>query len=176
LECSLVGVQASRQRVPSATFLQRDLLRTVGDTDLPPHRATHAICTEVLEHLDDPVLFLRNASRYMAPGCRVVVTAPGGPFNHLYHEIGHRRHYNSGHLAAVLEHAGFRVERAYGAGFPFFNLFRLLLSLRGQRLVSDVSGAPGALVRVGTKLFDLLLPLSSKRWGWQTIVVARWPG
>ena len=176
LESSLVAVQVSRTRVPSATFLQRDLLQNVNDTDLLPLPATHAVCTEVLEHLDDPVLFVRNAARYMAPGCVLVATVPGGPFNELYREIGHRRHYKPRELAAVLEQAGFRVERAYGAGFPFFNLFRLGLSLRGKRLVEDVDGPPGALVRFGTKLFDILLPLSASFWGWQTIAVARWPG
>ena len=175
LEFSPVGVEVSRKRVPAATFFQRDLLLPVMDSDLPPTLATHAICSEVLEHLDNPALFLRNASRYMAPGCVLVATVPGGPLTEFYRVIGHRRHYTPKQLAHVLKSAGLQVERTYAAGFPFFNLFRLGVLLRGKHVEEDVSGTPGLAIRVLSKVFDVLLPLSLNRWGWQTIAVARYP-
>src|SRR5262249_7683225 len=74
LEPSRTGVEVSSRRVPAATFLQRDLLQPVRAEEVPDFGATHAICSEVLEHVDEPVVLLRNASRYMAPGCKLVVT------------------------------------------------------------------------------------------------------
>ena len=175
LEFSRTGVEISRNRVPSATFQQCDLLQPIADSDLPRELATHAVCSEVLEHLDDPVLFLRNATRFMAPGCLLAATVPGGPFTEFYRVICHRKHYTPKELSEVFERAGLRVVRSYAAGFPFFNLFRIGVLLRGSRLADDVSGPPGVAIRIASRIFDILLPLSLKRWGWQTVVVARWP-
>ena len=69
--------------------------------------------------------------------------------NALYRHIGHRRHYSPQELRQLLESAGFRVESVYGAGFPFFNLFRVFLTIRGEKLVKDISGLPSSLVRFG---------------------------
>jgi len=62
-----------------------------------------------------------------------------------------------------------------GEGFPFFNLYRLLLTLRGEKLIGDVSGPPSPLVKFGTAIFDRLFQLNfGRRWGWQTVAVARY--
>jgi hypothetical protein len=112
----------------------------------------------------------------MAPGCRLVVTVPGGPMNAFYRHIGHRRHYSPRELATLLEDAGFSVERTYGAGFPFFNLFRLYMTWRGERFIQAVSGEPSPAVRLAGKVLDALFHLNLMTWGWQTIAVARYNG
>jgi hypothetical protein len=102
----------------------------------------------VLEHLDDPGLLLRHAAAYMAPGCKLVVTVPGGWYSAFYSHIGHRRHYTPAQLSGLLESAGFAVERAYAAGFPFFNLYRMLVTLRGGGdLIAEAARAPSLLMR-----------------------------
>jgi len=78
VELSATGVKAASERVPSARFHRRDLLSAEPGPS-PEFRATHAVCSEVIEHLDQPSTLLANASEYMAPGCCVVVTVPGGP-------------------------------------------------------------------------------------------------
>jgi len=107
LELSRTGVDISSRRVPAARFLQRDLLAPAAPDDALDFRATHALCSDVLEHLDDPALLLRHAADYMAPGCKLVVTVPGGWYSAFYGHIGHRRHYTPGQLSALLESAGF---------------------------------------------------------------------
>ncbi len=61
-----------------------------------PYRAwaDFAVCSEVLEHLDDPVLFLKNSAALMSPGCKLIVTVPGGPMSAFDKHIGHRRHFS----------------------------------------------------------------------------------
>lgn len=174
LELSRTGVEMSARRVPEGSFLQRDLLQPAATEAFSDYLATHAICTEVLEHLDEPGLLLANARRYMAPGCRMVVTVPGGPMNAFYRHIGHRRHYSPDQLRELLEQAGFDVEQTYGAGFPFFNLFRLLITWRGDKLVRNVSGPPSGAVRFAGWVFDILFRLNAMRWGWQTVAVVRY--
>jgi hypothetical protein len=129
----------------------------------------------VLEHVDDPVRLLRNAGAYMANGCRLVVTVPGGPRSAYDLHIGHRRHFSKADIRDVLTDAGYTVETATGAGFPFFNLYRLMVIARGARLVADATGKPGALLTITSSVFDILfrLNLASSPLGWQTVAVAR---
>jgi SAM-dependent methyltransferase len=174
VELSQTGVEVASRRASSAEFRQRDLLLPGGRTDVIDFGATHALCSEVLEHLDEPVTLLRNACAYMQPGCKLIVTVPGGPMNTFYRHIGHRRHYSPAELKQLLERAAFRVERVYGAGFPFFNLFRVYLTMRGDKLIDSITGPPSPLVRLGMALLDFLFRFNLMRWGWQTVAVARW--
>jgi SAM-dependent methyltransferase len=177
LELSLTGIDIASRRVPAARFLQRDLLAPTAPGDSVDFRATHALCSDVLEHLDDPALLLRHAAAYMSPGCKLVVTVPGGWYSAFYGHIGHRRHYTPAELGALLESAGFTVERTYAAGFPFFNIYRMLVTLRGPELIAQASRAPSLLMRASGAIFDALFRLNLMHpWGWQTVAVARYRG
>ncbi len=91
-------------KVPDARFVQLDLTteatRRTGDC---ADWADLAVCSEVLEHVDDPARLLRSAMQYVAPGGTVVVTVPGGPRTAFDRHIGHRRHYTTDALRAVLD-------------------------------------------------------------------------
>jgi hypothetical protein len=95
--------------------------------------------------------------------------------------IGHRRHFTPRELGGLLEDAGYRVERVMAAGFPFFNLYRLVVIARGERLAQDVARrreAPASpAARVAMAVFRALLTanLSVGPWGWQVAGVARKP-
>ncbi len=181
IELSAMGVEVASRKVPGARIFQCDLL--VSDGDPAPLRSwsQYAVCSEVLEHLDDPALFLRNVSEYLAPGCLLIVTVPGGPKSEFDRHIGHRRHFTPAVLRALLENCGFSVEIATTAGFPFFNLYRLAVILRGRRLIADVQtgshGSSSLLARAAMASFHPLFSLNvtGSRLGWQTVAAARWP-
>jgi 2-polyprenyl-3-methyl-5-hydroxy-6-metoxy-1,4-benzoquinol methylase len=78
LELSRHGVEIAQDKVPRATFLCRNLLEERAPEPRYSAWATHAVCSEVLEHVDDPVRLLANARAHMSEGCRFVVTVPGG--------------------------------------------------------------------------------------------------
>jgi SAM-dependent methyltransferase len=178
-ELSESGVEISRRKVSGATFLIADLFQP------PPALAqfagwgTHAICSEVLEHLDDPVEFLKRSRTYLAPNARLIVTVPGGPMSAFDRHIGHRQHFDRRKIRSTLEQADYSVERTYLSGFPFFNLYRLLVMARGKRLAQDVesksSGASSGPARFAMKLFRLLFHanLPDSPFGWQVIATAR---
>jgi len=181
VELSATGVQVASRKVPDARFFQCDLLDPSADPGPLRQWAQFAVCSEVLEHLDQPGALLNKASEYLAPGCVLVVTVPGGPQSAFDHHIGHRQHFTPASIRALLEQSGFEVDFAGGAGFPFFNLYRLTVIARGKRLIADVqSGAHGGsslLARAAMAIFRPLfaLNLSNSPWGWQTVAVARWP-
>ena len=176
IELSEAGCEIARGKLPNATFLQRDLLEP---QDGPPEQfrawATHAVCSEVLEHVDSPGRLLRNAVAYLSPGCRIVVTVPGGPMSPFDRHIGHRRHYTRKALRAVLQGAGFRVDRVAAAGFPFHTLYRLAVLARGKNLIEDAAGStPSMFMRWAMRAFDLSfrLNLPASPWGWQLVAEA----
>lgn len=179
IELSAAGVAIASAKVPDVRFFQKDLLEPADAPDAPRSWANYACCSEVLEHLDNPGLFLANASEYLAPGATVVVTVPGGPMSRFDRHIGHRRHYDPQSLRTILENSGFTVELATTAGFPFFNLYRSVVILRGASLITDVnSSAQGVarhLARAVMATFHPLfaLNLMGTRFGWQTVAVAR---
>jgi trans-aconitate methyltransferase len=172
LELSAVGVGIASRRVPAALFFQQDLLQSPSHPEASTFNATHAVCSEVLEHIDNPVQLLVNARQYMAPGCRLVITVPGGPMSAFDRHIGHRRHFTTRSLQDQLQQAGFRVEETIGIGFPFFNLYRLTIIWRGQRLAHDIQGTPSNFVRLGMNLFRTLFRFNTRHRGWQITAIA----
>lgn len=185
VEYSSVGVEraqraASRHGV-TARFLQRNLLEPV--TPEPGQRlATHAVCSEVLEHVDDPVTLMRNSLSLLAPGAKVVVTVPGGPRSAFDRHIGHFRHFKAAALHDVLTQAGLDVDRVLCTGFPFFNLYKLAVIARGEKLVQEsvsrgVGDEPSRLERAATAFFrqGFRFNRDDSRFGWQLAAVAHVP-
>lgn len=76
-----------------------------------PRKTDWLVCVEVLEHLDDPVGFLRALRSNMAPGAKAFVTAAlnAAHADHIY------LYRNSGEVLAHLQEAGFTMEQAFVA-------------------------------------------------------------
>jgi SAM-dependent methyltransferase len=180
LDLSDAGVEIARAKVPSAAFFQQDLTRPMALPERYRGWATHAVCSEVLEHLDDPRAALENARSCLAPRGRLVVTVPAGPMSAFDHHIGHRRHFGPEQLRRVLEGAGLEVVSLHGAGFPFFNLYRLTVVARGRKLITDLDSerplptSARAAMRVFSKLFGLNVHEGLR--GWQLVATAVEPG
>lgn len=179
VELSRSGIESAVQKLPKGRFVQRNLLDSAPvDADVRGW-ATHAVCSEVLEHVEQPEVLLRNASEFMAPGCRLVVTVPGGPMSYFDRHIGHRRHFTARTLRGVLEAAGLEVDRIYRTGFPFFNLYRLTVIVRGKSLVADVSNqTDSAMSRLASFVMSVFrflfrFNLNDAPGGWQLVAVAR---
>jgi SAM-dependent methyltransferase len=186
LEYSSAGVmrasEAARAAQLGAQFVQRDLLASATNGAEQSHFgvASQAICSEVLEHVDEPRVLLLNASDYMKSGCRILVTVPGGPMSALDRHIGHRRHYDPDALREILESSNFQVEKIYRAGFPFFDLYRLAVIARGKRLIDDIDSESSG--RFASKAqnwmnrffrFAFHANMTNSPFGWQIVAIAR---
>ncbi len=178
-EMSTTGVDLTRKKLPGAQALVVDLFQPTADAAPFRDWATHAVCSEVLEHVDDPAAFLRAASAYLTDGAKLVVSVPGGPMSAYDKVIGHRQHFTRASIARYLEAGGFAPERVYLAGFPFFNLYRLTVIARGKKLADEV-GADGhgtmsrlAEITMGVFRFLFRFNILDTLFGWQVIAVAR---
>ncbi|MEI9937332.1 MAG: class I SAM-dependent methyltransferase [Pseudomonadota bacterium] len=177
IDLSQTSVSMAQSRVPSGVFLQRDLMQPMAVPEQYRAWATHAVCSEVLEHLDDPLTALRNVRSWLAPGARLVITVPAGPISAFDRHIGHRRHYTPEQLRQLLLEAGLEVQSLNGAGFPFFNMYRLMVVARGKQLIDDAGGALPPSARAAIWAFAKLFRLNNSKTlrGWQLIAVAAEP-
>jgi SAM-dependent methyltransferase len=177
LELSQSGVDHAKSKVVGANFHQINLLTHSPEIPALKGWANKLVCAEVLEHLDDPRTLLINALQYADVGARIVITVPAGPRTAFDKHIGHRKHYNRASLRVLMESAGLSVERCDAAGFPFFNLYRSVVFMRGKKLIADVAGETSAvssgptrfLLRAFHNLFRLNLRTGGL--GWQMVAV-----
>jgi SAM-dependent methyltransferase len=181
-ELSASGVELSRRKLPAAKFVVADLFQPPAELSAYAGWGTAAVCSEVLEHVDSPVDFLKAARAYLADQARLIVTVPGGPMSAFDRHIGHRQHFTRQSISRCLEEAGFAVERVYLSGFPFFNLYRCVVIARGESLADDVTaGERGFTARLADgvmAVFRLLfrLNLPNSPFGWQVVAIARKTG
>jgi hypothetical protein len=78
--------------------------------------------------------------------------------------------------------AGLEPVAVFRAGFPFFNLYRLTVILRGKGLIADVSSdqtntVTSRMAALVMGLFRALFRFNLLRspWGWQMVAIARVP-
>jgi trans-aconitate methyltransferase len=179
LELSQTGVMISRRKVPRARVFVADVFARAPETDALEGWAEAAVCSEVLEHVDDPVAFLHAANFYLGPGAFLVITVPSGPVSSFDRHIGHRQHFTPGEIAGLLSAAGFEVQQVVRAGFPFFNLYRRIVIARGEKLVQDLrtqsSRMPLWIGRLMMAMFRVLFLANflDSPFGWQIVAIAR---
>ncbi|HRA53624.1 MAG TPA: bifunctional glycosyltransferase/class I SAM-dependent methyltransferase [Thermoflexales bacterium] len=110
-----------------------------------------AIMINVLEHVPDEQLSLRNLRAALAPGGRVVILVPQHPrlFGSLDEVLEHRERYTSAGLRRSLETAGFEVERVFD-----FNRISVPAWFWNARILRRRNFA-----RLQLKILEVIMPL-----------------
>lgn len=178
-ELSDEGVRISREKVPDAKFYEIDLFSPVREAEVYLDSADMVVCSDVIEHVDDSLAFCREIRKYLKPGGSLILTVPGGPMSKFDLHIGHRMHYTEAGVRSLLTEAGFVVNKVQMAGFPFFNLYRMLVIARGNKVISDAGSDPSGISRIlmnaSVAVFKFLFRFNShstKR-GWQVVASAK---
>ena len=133
------------------------------------------VCSEVLEHLDEPEKALILISHLLSKDGKLIITVPAGPKSFFDRLIGHKRHYTKDSLFYLLKESGFSDIAISRSGFPGINLIRIASILRGKRILKDLEKRKSKMLDFGFKMMELLLRISLKdsRFGWQLVVICR---
>lgn len=98
LDISEEAIQKTAAKLPGAELMCWDATQQA-----PPIDADLAVCSEVLEHVEDDVAALQNISQ-MAP--QIIVTVPAGTMTEDQKRAGHIRHYTVDMLTEKCSCAG----------------------------------------------------------------------
>jgi len=176
IESSAKGILLAKKRNLKATFFQTDIMLLDTDVSAINQKMDVAICMEVLEHLDDPLTFLIHSKKFLKKDAIFIITVPSGPRTMYDKYVGHRQHFSEKSIKSLLETAGFEINHIFKAGFPFFNVYKILVLLGGKRLIRDSKNNSHRILHsITMTVFAYLfkLNLSHSKWGWQLIVEAK---
>ncbi len=105
------------------------------------------VLLDVLEHIDDDAGTLAYLRTKLAPGGRLLLTVPAGPWMWSDHDVAHhhKRRYTARTLRGVLDSGGFGVRHLSHFNtllFPLIAGVRLLHKLTGRRGGDDALPSP----------------------------------
>jgi len=105
VELSAPAAEIARRKTGCAVFVGNGL-GALGDM---VREIDGVLLLDLLEHLSDPVAFLREVRRLMPDRARLVITVPAGQWLFSEHDLafGHLRRYSAAGLARDLRAAGF---------------------------------------------------------------------
>jgi SAM-dependent methyltransferase len=116
------GQSPYRGRLPEGTsYIGADLagnegadvtLRADGSLPVDDARVDLVLSTQVLEHVEDPALYLSESLRVLRPGGKLVLSTHGIMYYHR-DPVDHWRWTRTG-LTKIVEAAGFEVVKLYG--------------------------------------------------------------
>jgi SAM-dependent methyltransferase len=160
----------------SAAYLQRAEDRLAGhplrtlvwDLNDPPDAALRdfadaAVCLNVLEHIPDDLIAMRNIRASLAPGGRLVALVPAQRwlFGTLDERLGHCRRYERAELESRIREAGFEIEATL-----WMNAVGMLGWFLNARILRRTTIPQGHV-----DAFEWLVPLARRVDGWATGLV-----
>jgi SAM-dependent methyltransferase len=143
-EGTLAFVKNRMQSVPARSFDGQ--LATSDLIPLPPECASVIVCTEVLEHVGDPNLFIRELARIGRPGARYVISVPDSRSEDILKEISppemwrapnHVRVFERTQFRSLVEGAGLTITGTHFVGF-YWSMWWLL------RFAASTDYTPGS--------------------------------
>lgn len=120
-----------------------------------------ATALDVIEHLDDDLVALKELYRVMKPGGLLIVSVPAYKFLWTYWDdiLGHRRRYTTGMLREVMERAGFNVRKLSYSNMLI--LVPVVIVRMGKSLLYKTAERSGKPRNPETDFVNLPKPLNS---------------
>ncbi|MCK5595253.1 class I SAM-dependent methyltransferase [bacterium] len=139
-------------------------------TSLPFPDETFSLVTalDILEHIEDDTLALREIRRVLKKGGLAIITTPAFPNLCSSHDIslGHKRRYTFIELEKKVTFAGFKISKINYSNFflfPFVFIYRKFKKLVTKSVTtSDTGSVPIFLNQIFTELYSIETQLVKK--------------
>jgi SAM-dependent methyltransferase len=137
-----------------------DIVSDITSIPLPDNSIDAILCTEVFEHIPDPISALKEFNRLLKPGGIMLITAPFCSLTHFapYHFCGYSRYWYKHHLDALgYQHV---IIDHNGSWFAF-----IAQELRRSYLVSKTYSGKiiGRLLQIASLPLLILLNFANNR-------------
>lgn len=172
VDLSAAQVAANAARLPWGRWLVADL----GAKEAPALGRTFdgVVTSEVIEHVEDPEAFLRNARTLASRGAMLVLSTQSGKVQETERRVGHLRHFTVEEMRALLARTGWRPERVWNAGFPFHDLSKWYANRDPDASMASFADRPyGWKEDAICAALRIAFRLNSRRRGAQLFAVAR---
>ena len=138
VDSEIYGLSLAQKNLPKVPFVNADLMMLPFKTN----SIGFILALDVLEHLDEDLIGIKEVYRTLKPGGKVIFTAPAFRFLWgIQDEVGmHKRRYLKKELNRKVKDQGFRVlKSSYFNFFLFFPIFlaRRLIHLSGLKVESE---------------------------------------
>ncbi len=128
-EVALAGCDISQEVIllnkkvfPQVDFFTAD----ISQPQPSPRTFDLVICSEVLEHVEDWPLAVRNIAAW---SCQwLLITVPSGTVYPIDKQVGHLRHFEGVELLKELQSVGFEPMLVRRWGFPFHSAYKYMIN------------------------------------------------
>jgi SAM-dependent methyltransferase len=172
VDISPVAIEACRQSIPDADFHVLDIVEGTLPTSFDL-----VVCSEVVEHLDDPTRAVSNMRRMTREGGFLVLTTQHGRVHATEQAIGHTSHPTRADLLRWIQTAGYSVLEMRQWGWPGYLLLKYVVNIAPNTALRELgSDSYGPFkVRFSETVYfaTRLLSLPSSLWGPQFLVIAQ---
>lgn len=181
--CRVTGLDLSEEaiRYCEAKGFGPVMQGNICDLPFPDESYDFILATDIIEHVDDDALALRETRRVLVPGGRVLITVPA--FQSLWglqdERSFHKRRYRLRPLLQIVQAAGLQPVRYHYFNYLLFCpiwLARRMITLLGLRLDSEAQVNTPALNRIMTVIFDADIrtaPIIKPPFGVSILILAR---
>jgi 2-polyprenyl-3-methyl-5-hydroxy-6-metoxy-1,4-benzoquinol methylase len=177
-EAKMAGTDLSAAQIEQNRAVAPHIEWAVGDVEEEgsrmPGRWEAIVCSEVIEHLADPLNFLRQVRRLAAEDAVLILSTQSGRVNETERRVGHLRHFSAAEMRSILEEAQWTPVRVWNAGFPFQDLSKYLANVAPNMTMKHFAEQRyGPLQRFVSFALRALFHLNSNRRGAQLFAIAR---
>ena len=139
---TLNGVDLSAVAVATnaATFPHIQFAVSNVEQDALPGPVDVVVCSEVLEHLSEPVDALRHIHDALKGGGHAVLTTPTGTVHQTEKHFGHVQHPSPDDLVRWCTEASLDVVDLRVWGFPFYSLTKWATNIRPEAALQRFAG------------------------------------
>jgi 2-polyprenyl-3-methyl-5-hydroxy-6-metoxy-1,4-benzoquinol methylase len=172
IDLSSRQIAENRRAFPALRWHDADLQATVEDSFSA--RFDVALSSEVIEHLQDPGMLLRNAHRVIRDRGHLILSTQSGRVGETERRVGHLRHFTREEMSELLTASGWEPIRVWNEGFPFHDLSKSVANLRPDAAMQSFGESRyGPVQRAVCAALRGAFLLNSRSRGAQLFAVAR---